>query len=43
VLLRTAPLDAAPAPPAGWREVARVGRPTDRVEVSLVYRRSATP
>ncbi len=40
-LLRVTRAPTPPAPPAGWQLVAQVKRPTDRVEVTLVYRRAA--
>ena len=42
-LLRATRLQTPPPTPAGWQLVAQVRRPTDRVEMTLVYRRAATP
>jgi hypothetical protein len=40
VLLRTARADAVADPPIGWREAVRVVQPTDRAEVTMIYRRA---
>jgi hypothetical protein len=40
VLLRTARANVAADPPAGWREVVRVVQPTDRTQVTMIYRRT---
>jgi hypothetical protein len=40
-LVRVARRRPAPPPPPGWKLVAEVQRPTERGEVTAVYRRSA--
>jgi 4-amino-4-deoxy-L-arabinose transferase-like glycosyltransferase len=39
-LVRVAPVGAAGAEPAGWTRIARVRRPTDRNNLTSIYRRS---
>ena len=43
VLLRATRVLPLPPAPAGWRLVARVKRPTDPDETTLVYRRAGSP
>jgi hypothetical protein len=41
VLLVNTSLKAVPPAPAGWVEQARLRRPTDSEELTLLYRRAA--
>jgi hypothetical protein len=38
-LVRVEPVQAAPPPPEGWTRIARERRPTDRNNLTTIYRR----
>jgi hypothetical protein len=42
-LLRTVHVPEQPAPPPGWTLIDQVQRPTDREEVTQVFRRASPP
>jgi hypothetical protein len=42
-LVQTRRLDRTPTPPGGWTWVAEARKPTDRNEVTLIYRRTPAP
>jgi hypothetical protein len=41
-LVRVEPVNAARPPPEGWTRIARERRPTDRNNLTTIYRRDAT-
>ena len=43
VLLRQERMDTTVAAPSGWTLVGRIRRPTERNELTAVYRRQANP